>query len=248
MLAAPAGSADAAGAWTEGAGAGAVAGAQAGAAAAPATGLRALVGQVLYVLNPTTVRTRGGGNLSVDLPRGQSVVLVSAGEDRAILSPGRADVSLLRAYGVRKPPRYTASAEQVAADFVPAAEWDKAREEGVRRLRDRWPDLSADQAGKIFLHEPFVGMTEEQAEDAVGRLVLAREPVPGEDGAAAWRVGRRPRSAELRLYTEARERGARARTFEEFLAARVRAVLTFRGGVLVAIDPPSGQIPGLNWP
>ncbi|MBI1950162.1 MAG: hypothetical protein HYS34_02210 [Acidobacteria bacterium] len=194
------------------------------------------------------MRTHGGGNLSVDLPRGQSVVLVSAGGDRTILAPGRADVSLLRAYGVRKPPRYTASAAQVAAYFVPAAEWEKASEEGVRRIRERWPELSADLAGKIFLGEPFVGMTEEQAEEAVGRLVLARGPASAGDGTAAWSVGRRPRSAELRLYTEARERGARARTFEEFLAARVRAVLTFRGGVLVAIDPPSGQIPGLNWP
>ena len=203
---------------------------------------------MLYVLNPTTVRTRGGGNLSVDLPRGQSVVLVSLGGDRAILAPGRADASLLRAYGVRKPPRYTATAAQVAADFVPAAEWDKAREEGVRRVRERWPALGAGQAAKIYLGEPFVGMTEEQAEEAIGRLVLAREPVPGEEGAAAWRVGRRPRSAELRLYTEARERGERARTFEEFLGTCTRAVLTFKGGVVVAIDPPSGQTPGLNWP
>ena len=226
----------------------AVASARADTAAALARDLRAQAGGVLYVLNPTTVRTRGGGNLSVDLPRGQSVVLVAVGGDRAILAPGPADVSLLRAYGVRKPPRYTASTAQVAADFVPAAEWEKAREEGVRRLRDRWPDLSADLAGRIFLGEPFVRMTEEQAEEAVGRLVLARGPVPGEDGAVAWTVGRRPRPAELRLYTEARERGARARTFEEFLAGRTRAVLRFRGGVLVAIDPPSGQTSGLNWP
>ncbi len=244
MLVAPAGDAVSAAVRTGGA----AAGAQADGAATPATGLRALVGGVLYVLNPTTVRTRGGGNLSVDLPRGQSVVLVSVGGDRAILSPGRADVSLLRSYGVRKPPRYTASAVQVAADFVPAAAWDRAREEGVRRIRERWPDLSPDLAGKIFLGEPFVRMTEEQAEEAVGRLVLARGPVPGEDGAVAWTVGRRPRPAELRLYTEARERGARARTFEEFLAGRTRAVLRFRGGVLVSIDPPSGQTPGLNWP
>lgn len=236
MLAAPAGSAAAA------------TGAQVGGAAAPATDLRALIGEVLYVLNPTTVRTRGSGNLSVDLPRGQSVVLVNLGGDRAILAPGQADASLLRAYGVRKPPRYTATTAQLAADFISAAAWARAHEEGVRRVRDRWPDLSADLARKIFLGEPFVGMAEEQAEEAVGRLVLARGPVSGEDGAVVWTVGRRPRPAELRLYMEARERGERARTFEKFLATRTRAVLTFRGGVLTAIDPPSGQTPGLNWP
>jgi hypothetical protein len=226
----------------------AVAGAQAGAVAAPATDPRALVGEVLYVLNPTTVRTRGSGNLSVDLPRGQSVVLVSLAGDRAILSPGQADASLLRAYGVRKLPRYTATAAQLAADFVSAPAWAKRREEGIRRLRDRWPDLPADRAGRIFLGEPFVGMTEEQAEEAVGRVVLARGPAAGQDGTVAWTVGRRPRPAELRVYTEARERGARARSFEEFLATRTRAVLTFSGGVLVAIESPSGQSPGLNWP
>jgi hypothetical protein len=215
---------------------------------AAASDLRPQVGEVLYVLNPTTVRTRGSGNLSVDLPRGQSVVLVSLGGDRAILAPSQADATMLRAYGVRKPPRYTATTAQLAADFVAAAAWDRAREEGMRRLRDRWPNLSADLAGKIFLGEPFVGMTEEQAEEAVGRLVLARGPAPGGDGAVAWTVGRRPRPAELRLYTEARERGPRARDFEDFLATRTRAVLTFRGGVLVAIDPSSGQSPGLNWP
>ncbi len=154
----------------------------------------------------------------------------------------------MRSFGVRKTPRYTATLAQLLADYVSRPAWEKAHEEGVRRLRERWPDLTPDRAGRIFLGEPFVGMTEGQAEEAVGSLVLVREPVPGQDGAIAWKVGRRPRSAELRLYTEGRERGARARTFEEFLAARTRAVLTFRGGVVAAIEPPIGQTPGLNWP
>jgi hypothetical protein len=227
---------------------GTIAGAQAPTAPASSSDLRALVGGTLYVLNPTTVRTRGSGNLSVDLPRGQSVVLVSLAGDRAILAPGQADATLLRAYGVRKVPHYTIPASQLAKDFGTASQWGSAREAGVRRLRERWPDLSADLAGRIFLGEPFVGMTEEQAEEAVGRLVLARQTAPGPDGAIAWTVGRSPRQAELRLYTEGRERGPRARTFEEFLATRTRAVLTFKSGALVAIDPPAGQLPGLNWP
>jgi len=218
------------------------------AAAAPDAALRDLVGRILYVLNPTTVRTRGGGNLGVDLPRGQAVILVDLGGDRAILAPGPFDSGLLRAYGVRRTPRYTATQAQLAADFVPGPAWEKARDEGARRLLDRWPGLSPDQATKIFLGEAFVGMTQEQAEVAVGRVVLAREPVSGEDGTVAWKIGRRPRSAELGLYNEARERGALARTFEEFIATRTRAVLTFRGGVVAAIDPPEGQTPGLNWP
>jgi len=183
----------------------------------------------------------------VDLPRGQAVVLVSVGGDRATLAPGRAEASLLRAHGVRKPPRYRAEAAQIAADFLSAPDWEKARRDGVRRLRERWPDLTDETAGKIFLGEPFVGMTEEQAEEAVGRLVLAREPAPGEEG-SLWKVGRRPRSSELRLYTEARERGEHARSFEEFLATRTRAVLIVRHGRVVAVDPPEGQSSGLNWP
>jgi hypothetical protein len=186
--------------------------------------------------------------LSVDLPRGQAVVLVSVSGDRATLAPGGAEASLLRAHGVRKPPRYRAEAAQITADFLTAPAWEKARRDGVRRLRERWPDLSDDRAGKIFLGEPFVGMTEDQAEEAVGRLVLTREPAPGDDGSSLWKVGRRPRSSELRLYTEARERGARSRSFEEFLSTRTRAILTVRGGLVVAIDPPEGQSSGLNWP
>ena len=217
-------------------------------AAASDAALRALVGQILYVHNPTTVRTRGGGNLSVDLPRGQAVVLIELHGDRAILAPGPADAGLLRAYGVRRPPRYTTSPAQLTADFLPAPAWAKAREEGARPIREHWPALTADHVLKIFLGEPFVGLTEEQADEAVGRAVLVREPIAGEDGAVTWTIGRRPRAAELRVYTEARERGARARTFEEFLSTRTRAVLTFRGGVLVSIDTPEGQTPGLNWP
>jgi len=66
-------------------------------AAAAAPPSRELVGQILYVLNPTTVRTRGS-SLGVDLPRGQSVVLVDLTADRALLAPGPSDASLLRAY------------------------------------------------------------------------------------------------------------------------------------------------------
>jgi hypothetical protein len=189
-----------------------------------------------------------GGSLSVDLARGQTVVLVSVSGDRAVLAPGQAEASLLRAHGVRKPPRYSADTTQLASDFLTAPAWDRARKEAVRRLSERWPELTVERVEKVFLGEPFVGMTEEQAEEAVGRLVLARVPVPGEDGTFAWKVGRRPRSSELRLFTEARERGARSRTFEEFLATRMRAILTLRDGIVVAIDPPEGQTSGLNWP
>jgi len=217
-------------------------------APADAAALRGLVGQVLYVANPTTVRTRGNGNLSVDLPRGQAVLLVALGADRALLAPAAPDAELLRAYGVRKLPRYTASPGQLAVDFLPEPAWRKARDEGVRRVRERWPALSPEQAERIFRGEPYPGMTEDQAEAAVGRLVLAREPAVGRDREVAWRVGRRPRPAELRLYTEGRERGPRARTFEEFLRTKVRATLTIRDGILISIDAPAGSFPVTHWP
>jgi len=210
--------------------------------------LRQLVGQVLYVANPTTVRTRGNGNLSVDLPRGQAVVLVGLGADRVILAPAAPDAELLRAYGVRKLPRYTASSALLVGDFLPEQAWRKVRDEGVRRVRDRWPAITPEQAERIFRGEPYPGMTEDQAEEAVGPYVLARGPVAGQDAEIAWHVGRRPRSAELRIYTEGRERGARARTFEEFLRTKVRATLTFRDGVLLSIDAPAGSSPGTHWP
>src|SRR5262249_9465793 len=113
-------------------------------AAEPTPVPRELIGQTLYVLNPTTVRTRGGGNLAVDLPRGQVVVLVSLAGDRAFLSPSPSDAGLLRAYGVRKTPRYSTTVAQLAADYLPRQAWEKSREEAVRRLLKRWPDLGED--------------------------------------------------------------------------------------------------------
>lgn len=168
--------------------------------------------------------------------------------DAAILAPAPSDAEMLRAHGIRRSPRYTVSRAQLAADFLGAEAWVQARREEVLRLRERYPSLSEDQAERMFLGEPWIGMTEEQAEETLGALVLARGPVPGQDGTRTWMVGRRPRSAELRVFTEARERGARARTFDEFLRSRIRASLRFEGGVLVAIDPPEGATPGLNWP
>jgi len=91
-------------------------------------------------------------------------------------------------------------------------------------------------------------MTEAQAEEAVGPLVLSREPVAGETGVVTWKVGHRPRSSELRLYNESRERGRRPATFEDYLSTRVRAVLTLKAGVVAAIEAPEGQTSGMNWP
>jgi hypothetical protein len=205
-------------------------------------------GSILYAARPTTVRTRGGGNLSVDLPRGRAVVIVDLGPDSAVLAPAPPDAETLRTHGVRRMPRYTASRAQIAADFLTAEAWASARREGMLQVRQRFASLTDEQAERVFLGEPWIGMTEELAEETLGALVLARGPVAGRGSATAWTVGRRTRSAELRVYTEARERGARARSFDEYLKSRIRATLTFEDGLLVAIDPPEGVTPGLNWP
>ncbi len=42
----------------------------------------------------------------------------------------------------------------------------------------------------------------------------------------------------LRQYSEGRERGNRARTFEGHLRERTRALLRIRDGLVVAIDQP----------
>src|SRR5439155_7485836 len=127
------------------------------------------------------VRFRCKGNFSIDLPHGQLVVLIDLRADHAFLAPPPPDVELLRAYGVRKIPRYTASAAQLAHDFLAGPAWDKVRDEGIRRVRERWPSLTLEQAARIFRGEPYIGMTEEQAEEAVGPLVLARDSGAGRD-------------------------------------------------------------------
>ena len=203
---------------------------------APAAGLPA-PGDILVAIRTTTVRTRGGGNMRVDLPRGRAVRVVEARPDGLLLEPEPADAVLLRSYGIRKTPRYTAPPAQVEADFLPRPAWVALRDAGVAAIRGRWPDLTALQGEAIFRGEPFPGMTREQAEAAVGEVILERSE-GGSGGEDTWRIGARSRSAELRLFTEGRERGLKAMSFEEYLKGRTRAVLRFRHGRLEAIDPP----------
>jgi hypothetical protein len=197
-------------------------------------------GQILYVATPTTVRTRGAGNLSVDLPRGRALLVADVVGETLVLSPSSADADLLRAFGVRRIPRYTAALTRVGIDFLDPPAWARLRDQAVGRLRERWPALSAAEAERIFQGEPFIGMSLDQAGEAVGSLAISREPQDSSDGPVeTWRIGRRPRAAELRLYTEGRERGVGAKTFEQYLAGKTRAILRFRAGILVAIEPPS---------
>jgi len=81
-------------------------------------------------------------------------------------------------------------------------------------------------------------------------VIFFREPeapvdiVEGGDGDRAeetWVIGRRSRSAELRAFTERRERGLRAATFEEWLRQRARAVLRLRHGRVIAVEAPAPE-------
>ena len=196
-------------------------------------------GQVLHAARLVTLRTRGGGNLTVDLPRGRAVQVVAVKGETVLLGPVRSDADLLRQFGVRRIPRYAATRTQIGSEFLPEPAWREILEGERRRLRGRWPDLTPDQADRILRGEPWAGMSLEQAEEAVGAVLFSRERRDGPDGPEeTWRIGRRPRSAELRLFTEGRERGIRSKTFEDYLAEKTRALLVFRGGVLHSVDAP----------
>jgi len=114
-----------------------------------------------------------------------------------------------------------------------------ARERDLARLRERWPGAGPGTIERIFAGEPFPGMSLDQAEEAVGSLIFSRERPGGVEEEELWKIGRRPRSAELRQWSESRERGIRARTFEEYLDLKTRAALRFRGGILIAIETPA---------
>ena len=204
------------------------------AAAAPAP---PAPGDVLVAVRATTVRTRGAGNMRVDLPRGRAVRVVGIRPDGVLLEPAPADAVLLRSFGVRRMPRYTAGRAQIEADFLSRAAWTERRAAEIAGIRARWPDLDARGAEAVFAAEPFVGMTLEQAEAAVGDLLLERAPA-GPEGAEIWRIGARGRSAELRLFTEGRDPSLKPGTFDDYLKNRTRAVLTFRDGRLAAIEAP----------
>lgn len=193
-------------------------------------------GDILVAVRTTTVRTRGSGNIGVDLPRGRAVRIVEWRPDGVLIDPDPADAAMLRSYGVRKIPRYTATPDQIEKDFLPRSAWTLFRDTEIAKIGDRWPDLTADQAAAIFRGDPFAGMTIEQAEAAVGGVILERSAGPHD--AETWRIGAKSRGAELRLFTEKRERGMKAGSFEEYLKTRTRAVLRFRDGRLAAVDPP----------
>jgi hypothetical protein len=173
----------------------------------------------------------------VDLSRGRAVVLMEIEGENAILAPAPWDVDLLRQYGVRKIPRYRVPVVRLLADFLAREVWERLAAEEAVRLRERWPGLSDDQAARLMRGEPWVGMTAEQAEEAVGAFIFARASDGSESG-EVWRIGRRSRAAELRQYSEGRERGNRARTFEGHLKERTRALLRFQDGLVVAIELP----------
>ncbi|HXH27546.1 MAG TPA: hypothetical protein VNL37_00775 [Candidatus Polarisedimenticolia bacterium] len=204
--------------------------------------LDALVGRILYAARPTTVRTRGSGNLAVDLPRGRAVRLMGLSTEQAFLEPSPSDADLLRQFGVRKVPVYKVSREPLAEDFVTAPAWEEMRAEGLRRLRGRWPGLDDDRLLRILTGEPYLGMTLPQAEEAVGGLIFFRDTSSTPSGPEeVWTVGRRSRLAEQRSFMEGRDKGIRAATFEDYLRVKARFVLRFRDGVLVAIDTPPGR-------
>ena len=185
------------------------------------------------------MRTRGGGNLAVDLPRGRALRVVAVKGPMAILEPSGPDADLLRQFGVRKIPRYGLPLSQLAGDFLGEPAWTAIRDQELSGVRRRWPDLAPDRVERIFAGDPWIGMTIEQADAAVGPCLFSREPQATAEGREeVWRIGRRSRPAELRQFTEGAERGVRARTFDDYLVLKTRALLHFRDGILVAIEAP----------
>jgi len=197
-------------------------------------------GEILYAARAITVRTRGGGNLAVDLPRGRALQMIGMRGEIALLEPIPADADLLRQFGVRKLPRYAVPRAELDAAFLDRGSWMAAREHELARLRERWPGTVPGAIERIFAGEPFPGMSLDQAEEAVGALIFSRDRRSAAEGdEELWKIGRRSRSAELRQWSESRERGIRARTFEEYLDLKTRAALRFRGGILIAIETPT---------
>jgi hypothetical protein len=195
-------------------------------------------GAILFAGRPVGVRTLAGG-LVVDLPRGRAVKLVEFQGDTAILEPSPPDADLLRQYGVTKIPRYRISRSRLRTEFLDGDAWERLRATEIERHLARWPKLTPDQAARLVGGEPFLGMSLEQAEEALGEVVFSRSRRETARGPqTVWRIGRRSRAAELRQFTEGRERGIRTRTFEDYLLVKTRALLRFEDGILMAIERP----------
>jgi hypothetical protein len=195
-------------------------------------------GTILFAGQLVSVRTVRSG-LVVDLPRGRSLVMVEFKGDSAILEPSPPDADLLRQYGVTKIPRYRVSRSRLRTEFLDGDAWGRLRRSEIERYLAKWSALTPDQAERLVEGEPFLGMSLDQAEEALGRVLFSRRRRDTAEGSrTVWRIGRRSRAAELRQFMEGRERGIRARTFEDYLRIKTRALLRFEDGVLVAIERP----------
>ncbi len=136
-------------------------------------------------------------------------------------------------------------------DFVSEAALAGIREAKMKEYAERWPGLTPDQALMIFSGQPFLGMTPEEAQEAVGWLVHRRSKRLTKEGEEElWEVGKRSMGAqattELKgsmisdalvgpMYRIAPPSPTLAAAAQETIGH----VLTFAGGKLVAIEDTS---------
>jgi hypothetical protein len=143
--------------------------------------------------------------------------------------------------------KFELTAEAFAAAFVTIAEWPAAKLRLSSELRQRFPDLSDEQAGKIIDGEYWIGMKLAHAAVIAGTRVLARRISEMEIGTAevwlvaAFSVGMTAETTHIIHVNDDADatpsipRVSLEDMIDHYPPGAVRIVLTFRDGVLTAI-------------
>jgi hypothetical protein len=130
--------------------------------------------------------------LPVEAQRGERWVVLKRGKNKVTLTFGPDDArrEAIKSAGMKKLPEYEINAHIFASSFVPEYQWPEARKALASDLQRRFRDLSIEECEKIIEGELWIGMSKEQAAEAVGNRVLSKEIRESKDGKSeSWRVG-----------------------------------------------------------
>ena len=145
--------------------------------------------------------------------------------------------------------KFELTAEAFAAAFVTIAEWPAAKLRLSSELRQRFPDLSDEQAGKIIDGEYWIGMKLEHAAVLAGNRVLLRRISEMASGTAevwlvaAFGVGMTAETTHIIHVNDDADatpsipRVSLEDMIDHYPPGDVRVVLTFRDGALTTITP-----------
>jgi len=208
----------------------------------------AQTGEIVVATRKTRLQTSTAfPRISIEAKPGERWEVVKRDKKKAQLIIGPQDERRQIEQSAGKVLKFELTAEAFAAAFVTIAEWPAAKLRLSSELRQRFPDLSDEQAVKIIDGEYWIGMKLAHAAEFAGTRVLARRITEMAVGiaevwlVAAFSVGMTAETTD-KIYVNDAALASPSNSRELFEAmmdryppGAVRLVPTFRDGVLTAI-------------